>query len=288
MCCLFGFVDYGHKLSRKQRHQLLTVLSTCCEERGTQSSQLRMLIVPIRQGDVDGRQLKAFQDNPELLTTHMFYFLQWVGEHGDEIISGIKSEIEKERSYFENSLKERRVVDTGVTLMLTAKILHAYGCSVNGFPKGTEMQKLHEWRQAILQAVIESEGASKAQNPVSMYLQAFFDMLDREEIALARDAKSYDAIQHLGYINGENLWIWPKHIYSMVVKYWQKLGVLFPISCDKVSEHLESAGLIRVDYERRGDGMKKLYVHKSALPNRNRLMVLNEPLARQFLEKENN
>lgn len=150
------------------------------------------------------------------------------------------------------------------------------------------MQKLHEWRQAILQAVIESEGASKAQNPVSMYLQAFFDMLDREEIALARDAKSYDAIQHLGYINGENLWIWPKHIYSMVVKYWQKLGVLFPISCDKVSEHLESAGLIRVDYERRGDGMKKLYVHKSALPNRNRLMVLNEPLARQFLEKENN
>ena len=89
MCCLFGFVDYGHKLSRKQRHQLLTVLSTCCEERGTQSSQLRMLIVPIRQGDVDGRQLKAFQDNPELLTTHMFYFLQWVGEHGDEIISGI-------------------------------------------------------------------------------------------------------------------------------------------------------------------------------------------------------
>ena len=38
MCCLFGFVDYGHKLSRKQRHQLLTVLSTCCEERGTDAT----------------------------------------------------------------------------------------------------------------------------------------------------------------------------------------------------------------------------------------------------------
>lgn len=253
---------------------------------GTQSSQLRMLIVPIRQGDVDGSQLKVFQDNPDLLTTHMFYFLQWVGEHGDEIITGIQSEIEKERSYFGNSLKERRVVDTGVTLMLTAKILHAYGCSVNGFPKGTETQKLHEWRQAILQAVIESEGASKAQNPVSMYLQAFFDMLDLEEISLARDAKSYDANQHLGYVKGDDLWIWPKQIYAMIVKYWQKLEILFPISCDKVSEHLDNAGLIRVDYERRGDGMKKLYVHKSALPNRNRLMVLNEPLARQYLDKE--
>ncbi len=38
MCCLFGFVDYGHKLSRKQRHRLLTVLSSCCEERGTDAT----------------------------------------------------------------------------------------------------------------------------------------------------------------------------------------------------------------------------------------------------------
>lgn len=38
MCCLFGFYDYGHRLSRKQRHRLLTVLSTCCEDRGTDAT----------------------------------------------------------------------------------------------------------------------------------------------------------------------------------------------------------------------------------------------------------
>ena len=38
MCCLFGFVDYGHKLSRKARHRLLSVLSTACEERGTDAT----------------------------------------------------------------------------------------------------------------------------------------------------------------------------------------------------------------------------------------------------------
>lgn len=38
MCCLFGFLDYGHKLTRKQRSQLLTVLSTACEERGTDAT----------------------------------------------------------------------------------------------------------------------------------------------------------------------------------------------------------------------------------------------------------
>lgn len=38
MCCLFGFVDYGHTLSRNQRLKLLTALSTASEERGTDAT----------------------------------------------------------------------------------------------------------------------------------------------------------------------------------------------------------------------------------------------------------
>lgn len=38
MCCLFGAVDYGHKLTRKQRLRLLSTLSTACEERGTDAT----------------------------------------------------------------------------------------------------------------------------------------------------------------------------------------------------------------------------------------------------------
>ena len=38
MCSLFGFVDYEHQLSRKQRHRLLTTLSIACEERGTDAT----------------------------------------------------------------------------------------------------------------------------------------------------------------------------------------------------------------------------------------------------------
>lgn len=38
MCCLFGYQDYGHLLSRKQRSTLLTILSTACEERGTDAT----------------------------------------------------------------------------------------------------------------------------------------------------------------------------------------------------------------------------------------------------------
>ena len=38
MCCLFGFVDYGHKLTLKQRNRLLSILATSCEARGTDAT----------------------------------------------------------------------------------------------------------------------------------------------------------------------------------------------------------------------------------------------------------
>ena len=127
-----------------------------------------MLIVPIAKGDINGKLLKRFQDDPALITTHMGYFLEWVGEHGDAVIDYIKTNFDHERSYFAQSLREPRVVDTAVTLMLTATILHTYGESVGGVARGTEVQQLADWRNAILQACIHSEGLSKEQDPVAM------------------------------------------------------------------------------------------------------------------------
>lgn len=44
MCCLFGFVDYGHKLTRKQRLRLMSTLSTACEARGTDATGISYVL----------------------------------------------------------------------------------------------------------------------------------------------------------------------------------------------------------------------------------------------------
>lgn len=256
---------------------------------GTQSSQLRMLVLPINKGDVDGRLLKQFQDDPLLISTHMYHFLHWVGIYGDNVIQFIQSQFEMERANFAQSLKEARVIDTAATLMLVARILHQYGCAVEAFAKGTETQIIHEWRSIISQIMIESEGITKVQNPVVMYLQAFFDMEERKEIEIARNRSVYDEKIHLGYYDDDGyIWIWHKEVFNKVRQYWQRVGALFPLSFEKINEHLDSAGLIRVSYEKREGGQKKNYTIKSSLPNRSRLVVLNNQLARQYLEKEGN
>lgn len=49
MCCLYGFIDYCHKLTRKQRLRLLSTLSTACEERGTDATGIAY--------NLDGKQV---------------------------------------------------------------------------------------------------------------------------------------------------------------------------------------------------------------------------------------
>lgn len=254
---------------------------------GTQSSQNRMLIVPINKGDINGKLLKRFQDDPMLIATHMAYFLEHVGKNGDTVVQFIKTNFDRERSYFAQSLREPRVVDTAVTLMLTASILYAYGEDIGAFDKGSGVHLLAEWRNAILQACIHSEGISKDQDPVAMYLQAFFDMWDRKEVEIAHDSKTFDAGKHIGYANDEYLWLWHHELYNRVCRYWQRSGVVFPLTEGKMNEHLDAAGLIRVTYETRGNGSKKLYVCKSSLPKRSRMLVLNEALARQYFDNNN-
>ena len=44
MCCLFGFVDYGHKLTRKQRLRLLSSLAIAAEGRGSDATGLAYVL----------------------------------------------------------------------------------------------------------------------------------------------------------------------------------------------------------------------------------------------------
>lgn len=62
MCCLFGFVDYGHKLTLKQRNRLLSILATSCEARGTDATGISYNI---------GNRLKVFK---RPLPAHLMWY----------------------------------------------------------------------------------------------------------------------------------------------------------------------------------------------------------------------
>ncbi len=253
---------------------------------GSHSSLLRCLVLSIEKGDIDGRKLQKYQDDPILLQTHMYHFLCFCGEHGDQFVHYIKENFKKERDYFSSRVHERRIADTGATLVLVAHIFLCYAASVGAVTESGIRPLEQKWRAIITQALRFSEDYSKEKNPCAMYLGALFDMYQSGRVAIASEISTYEPTKHIGYAKDGEWWLRKNDLYRLVVQYWGGLGVTFPLSIVKVNEALDDQGLIGISYQVSDGTEKKLYSKRSSLEGRPHMMVLYVSKAQSYLQQE--
>ena len=218
-----------------------------------------------------------------MLQTHFYYFLMWCGQHAESIISRIRNCFDEERAFFGQVIKEPRLIDTGVSLRLIAGILLEYGSDIGAISNASQLYD--EWTNALCTALQLSEQHSKSSNPLSMYFQALFDLINSGKISVAASVDVYTANKYIGYVEKDYWWLRSRDVFLEVRKYWQNFGVTFPLSDVKISESLVDNTLILPDYEKRNGRIRILYGRKSSLPGRPRMMVLNPAAARNYLEK---
>lgn len=262
--------------------------SCCCvvtgeDTGGSHSSLLRCLVLRLRKGDIDGPRLKRFQDDPLLLQTHFYHFLAWCGRHGESIIRMIRDEFEVQRQFFSQVAKEPRLIDTGATLHITANILLQYGAEIGAVPDSEQVYD--QWTRALYTALQLSEEYSHSMDPLAMYLQALFDLNQSGKLAVAPCEEAYVPEKFFGYKAGDYWWLHARTIFPHIVRYWNEFGVRFPLSVGKIIELLAHHGLIEMDHETRNSKVKILYSKRSSLPGRPRMLVLNAPAAKIYLEK---
>lgn len=264
------------------------IVTTAEDLSGSQSALLRCLILRVGLGDINGKKLRRFQENPLLLSSMMYRFASWAGTHGDEIVEMLRRSFP--RRAFEGVVTELRLVDTGATLLATAQIVAAYLQSAGAMDSIEAQQFMERCRKAITAAIVASEAMSRDANPVVMYLEAFHALAERGEIRLADNMKAYSAEHHDGYLeNGTpNAWIDGKAVYAKVRYYYAKLNTTFPLSETQMAVHLGDAGLISITYETRNGSQKKLYSRKSSLPSRKRMQVIDLERAMAYLEENGN
>ncbi len=231
---------------------------------GSESTTLRMLVLPIAPGDIDGDRLRVFQDNPELLQHHFFHFLDWCGKHGEQIIQFIKPEMLTNRVYFRGYFRDNRQIDIAAMLLCVARLLSDYLTDV-GLAVGDFMQFC---RETLINVIQMSEEASQRRDPAVMYAQAVLDLYDSGRISLAFSKEAFVKGEHIGFIRNGCWCVFPSAVYTQVVTYWRQLRVEFPLTPEKTLDALDEAGLI----ERWHTGSR---LWKSSLPNRPNLLVLN-------------
>lgn len=255
---------------------------------GSQSSLLRCLLLKLEKGMIDGTRLRVFQEHPEIMQTHLYHFLNICGQNAAQIIHFIRQEFPRQREAFSQMIREPRLVDTAAIFQVMAQIVLLYADRVGAWSAEIQSQMGEYFRQAILNAAILSESYSCELNPVVMYLQALFDLVQNGSITLARSADVYSPTDHLGYIRNDQWWLHSRFVFPEITQYWKKRGVIFPIKERNLYGRMEAAGLIETDREIVSGKEKRLYSRKSSVAGHPRMMVLNAEAAKDYLRKENN
>lgn len=261
---------------------LVTAEDVC----GSQSSLLRCLVLSISKGDIDGAKLRYFQSNLNLIPTHMSRFVTWAGKHGGEIVDALR--LAYPSQLYEGVFTELRLVDTATILAACAITLSAYAQSIGAMTEAQASEFTDRCVKAVGNAVLASEAMTKEANPVVMYLEAFSDLIEHGEIKLAENISIYSSGNCDGYLSSGCAWIDPHTVYAKVLQYYHRLNIVFPLSEKLLTTHLADAEVIKIRYENRSGTPQRFCTHKSSLPSRKYMMVVDLDRAQTYLEENGN
>ncbi len=288
---------FGDGKGRSRSNAKVSSVSTpiprglCCitgeDTGGSQSSLLRCLLINVSTDTFDGKLLAPYQSDPSLWTTHFAFFIEYVSDHFEQITRRISSSFPKLRNQYRQIFKAGRIVDSAVHLTIMGEILLEYGMLVGWAQSGECQHHMEVWRRAIIDALGISEKNSTEHDPVKLYLHALFDAVNTgsEKIAVDKDSFIADS-KALGFEQNGEWRVWPDRTFNLVDRHCKQQHIMFPLSMSKIHAALGDAGVIKVQQERRGEKINKIYTHKQSFGERARMLILDKTAAIEYLDRD--
>lgn len=142
---------------------------------GVLSSVTRMFITEINVNEVNNKKLKHFQDNLEILPTHIYDFLAWATDNFDEIILCISEKFKEIREEFK--FEVARYAEMYSTLKVTALLLSEYA-KERGFWDEEDQKNFVCYIQEIVSQELFSMGIRlKKYDKSTLLLKVIEDMM---------------------------------------------------------------------------------------------------------------
>lgn len=247
---------------------------------GSYSSLLRCLQIPIERGDIDGVQLRRYQENPALWSTNFQYMLPWVGLHWDYLVGKIRDKFPNLRSELANSTSEPRLVDTGAVLLLTAEIFLEYGVSLGAIAREDAPEVLCEWRGIIEDLLCISNSSAQELDVTVLTREAIVSAQVAGQLKIAKDINTFLTGQD-GFYHQDRLFLSPTSFERILRQHCaaQQVACVGPKA---VLAELYRQGMLLRDEESGKDSYLKRSPTIPALSKRLRMLAF----VRDSLENE--
>lgn len=243
---------------------------------GGHSSLLRCLFLSVDRGTYDKELLARFQTDPRLWTSHLAYFIRWCEEHAQDIIALLSYEFTLKRKWAEGLLRERRLIDTCVSLALTAQVLIKYMSDV-GTSDEEEKRRLYAVMEtSIIQVCQESEQKSVEADPAKEFAHILLDALRREEARIGSVAEVEQSVGDFIGVEYDGFWyLWPDKSYHLILSATQRMNQQFPMSDRALWEALVNAGVLVPAAEKSKGSNRLTYGTRVSFLNRPRLLKID-------------
>lgn len=208
---------------------------------GTASSLQRLLIINIEKNTFNRSLLKYFQDNPMYYLTHMRFFVDYLSARYDETVKYIKDNFLPKREVNGMRLSSRRLTDASVCLELVSDILLQYADDMGLVYRADIQPQSNEWKRAIMNIAVDSEGLSIHLEPADMYCYAMMCCIREGRLKIAEDKNTMaGSDEYAGFIDKSKrlLRVRPDITIFEVRRYWGNNGRSFNVTDKAVRQEL--------------------------------------------------
>ena len=230
---------------------------------GKASTIPRALIANITKPP-NGAILDEYQRNqPLLVSTFYFYFIQWYVDHFDEIRDTINAELTKLRKATASSTTHGRLRDTQFYLEISYMVLLEF-CKDSGFCSEEDAKDTYQSFSTQLRTLVQAQ-ETRFKESIEVktidYLDLIRDLYKQGAFHLAKDAENFKPEKHDGLIYYDCLCLRGKRLEKKLLSFTPSLSFVDCISyllSKGALKLVESKNTVQIN----GTGGKRFYAIK--------------------------
>ena len=230
---------------------------------GKASTIPRALIANITKPP-NGAILDEYQRNqPLLVSTFYFYFIQWYVDHFDEIRDTINAELTKLRKATASSTTHGRLRDTQFYLEISYMVLLEF-CKESGFCSEEDAKDTYQSFSTQLRTLVQAQ-ETRFKESIEVktidYLDLIRDLYKQGAFHLAKDAENFKPEKHDGLIYYDCLCLRGKRLEKKLLSFTPSLSFVDCISyllSKGALKLVESKNTVQIN----GTGGKRFYAIK--------------------------
>ncbi len=232
------------------------------------SSNLRMIVLPVRKGTFDGKALEPFQRHPEFLRDYAAVFINYLKENGQSLIENMRDRFLDYRNIYAEEVSVPRLAEAGAILRITMDCMASF---LSAFDVGFDDSI---YLSAIRNILQYSEEEFDKDKPERLFLEALRDLIGERNFKIAPNEAAYALAEDdfVGFTNEDEVWLRPHDAYVEVTKYYDSIGRSFLVKPQRLKELLFETGIIKGIEDKRTH--KREYVFRAKKGSRKRMIVM--------------